>query len=211
MCFGPVASFTSAAVLTTAGAVTLKTARSRNELLFAAFPLLFGVQQFIEGLIWLGVHDGPLLNYRRPLAALFLLFAYILWPVLSPLAVYLLEPKRKIRIILTGFIVAGILTAGYLVWFAITYPHQINVIGHSIQYHTKKFSTATGIFYLGSTYIPYLLSSHRGIVTLGVLNILFAAISRYFYWTTFDSVWCFFAAALSLGIFFFLRSPRKSI
>ncbi len=210
MCFGPVASFTSAAVLTGAGAVTLKTTRSKNELLFAAFPILFGAQQFIEGLIWLGVNDGPLVNLRRPLAALFIFFAYIVWPVASPLAIYLLEPEKKRKMILSVLMALGIGTACYLIWFVLHYPHQVNVVGHSIQYHVKKFPNEIGFIYLGSTYVPYLFSSHRGVVILGVLNIIFAAISRYFYWKTFDSVWCFFAAALSVGIFFFLRSLRKT-
>lgn len=209
MCFGPVASFTSAAVLTGAGAVTLKTARSKKELLLAAFPLLFGAQQFVEGLIWLGMHDGPLLNYRRPLAALFLLFAYILWPVVNPIAIYLLEPQKKRRHILAAITALGIGTAAYLVWFALNHDHQVRVVGHSLQYHVKKFAWWTGVIYLGSTYVPYLISSHRGLVILGVLNILFAGLSRLIWWTTFDSVWCFFAAGLSVGIYFFLRSHRK--
>lgn len=66
----------------------------------------------------------------------------------------------------------------------------------------------TGFLYLGSTYVPYLLSSRKGVRILGVMNIIFAALSRMMYWVTFDSVWCFFAAILSVGIYFFLRSPR---
>ena len=205
MCFGPVASFTSGAVLTAAGTATLKTTRSQKERLFAAFPLLFAAQQFIEGLIWLGVNDGPLLNWRKPLATLFLVFAYALWPVVSPLGIYLLEPQKKNGRILSVFILAGIFTACYLFWFVFHYPHHVMVVHHSIQYHVKKFSTLIGFLYLGSTYVPYLFSSYKGVRILGVLNMIFAGIARYVYWKTFDSVWCFFAALLSAGIFFFLR------
>ena len=96
MCFGPVASFTSGALLTAAGTVTIKTTRSKKELLFAAFPLVFGVQQIIEGFIWMAVFEGgPLHQWLKPLSALFLFFAYIFWPVFSPLAIYLLEPQKK--------------------------------------------------------------------------------------------------------------------
>lgn len=209
MCFGPIASFTSGAILTAAGTATLKTTRSKKELLFAAFPLLFGIQQIIEGLIWLGVDGGPLLAWRRVLAGMFLFFAYLVWPVFSPLALLLLEPQKKNKRILLLFLLTGIATAVYLMWFIFHFDHHVTVVHHSLQYHIKKFSTTTGVFYLGSTYLPYLFSSYRGVKILGVLNIIFAATARYLYWTTFDSVWCFYAAALSIGIFFFLRTLHR--
>ncbi|HTL46640.1 MAG TPA: DUF6629 family protein [Verrucomicrobiae bacterium] len=205
MCFGPTASFTSGALLTAAGTATLKTTRSKKELLFAAFPLAFAVQQIIEGLLWLGVNDGPLEQWRKPLAALFLFFAYLVWPLISPLGIYLLETQKKNQRILSVFIPIGIATACYMLWFIFHYDHHVTVVHHSIQYHIHKFANFVGFLYLGATYAPYLFSSYKGVRTLGVLNIIFAAISRYMYWVTFDSVWCFFAALLSIGIYFFLR------
>ena len=135
----------------------------------------------------------------------------MLWPIVSPLAIYLLEPQRKNRRVLSVFILTGIATACYLLWFVFHFPHHVTVVHHSIQYHIKKFSTLTGVFYMGSTYAPYFFSSHKGVRILGVLNIIFAAIARYLYWKTFDSVWCFFAAALSVGIYFFLRGLHHEI
>lgn len=211
MCFGPVASFTSGAILTAAGAATLKTAsaRSKKALLFAAFPLIFGVQQIIEGLIWLGVDNGPLVNYRKPLAAVYLFFAYLVWPIISPVAVYLLETQKTNKRILSVAILMGFSAAIYLLWFVFTYDFKVEIIRHSIQYHVQKFTPLIGVLYMGSTYASYLCSSHRGIKILGAVNIIFAVIARAYYRKTFDSVWCFFAAILSLGIFFFLRSLNE--
>lgn len=210
MCFGPAASFTSGALLTAAGTAALKTSPSKKELLFASFPLVFGVQQIIEGFVWLSVNGGPLYAWQKPLAGAFLFFAYLFWPVFSPLAIYLLEPKKINRRVLSFFILTGAATAAYLLWFVFHHDHHVSVVNHSIQYHVKKFSTLTGIFYLGSTYVPYLVSSYKGVRILGVMNIIFAAIARYMYWKTFDSVWCFFAAVLSAGILFFLWTLRKN-
>lgn len=210
MCFGPVASFTNGAILTAAGTATLKTTRSKKELLFAALPLVFGAQQMIEGFVWMAVNGGPLHHWLKPLAALFLFFAYLFWPIFSPLAVFLLEPQEKNKKFLTLFVLIGIVTAFYLSWFVFHYRHDVTVAHHSIQYHVHKFANFIGFLYLSATYGPYLISSYKGVRTLGVLNIIFAAISRYLYWVTFDSVWCFFAAALSVGIFFFLRSLHGS-
>lgn len=213
MCFGPVASFTSGAILTAAGTVTLKTASSRSKkaLLLAAFPLIFGIQQIIEGIVWMGVNNGPLVNWRKPAAAAFLFFAYLVWPIASPIAIYLLETKKRNKLILSAAILMGIGSAVYLLWFVSTYDFKVEVIKHSIQYHVQKFTPLIGALYLGSTYGAYLCSSHRGIRILGVLNIIFAAFARAYYRKTFDSVWCFYAALLSIGIFFFLRSLPKKI
>lgn len=63
MCFSASASFTAAAVLLGLGTVTMRRARSRRELPYAAIPLLFGVQQLLEGMLWLTFPDrAPLLS-----------------------------------------------------------------------------------------------------------------------------------------------------
>ncbi|MEP7005137.1 MAG: DUF6629 family protein, partial [Sphingomonas bacterium] len=53
MCFSATASFTAGAGLLIIGAVTVRRARTAAELPFALVPALFGVQQVIEGALWL--------------------------------------------------------------------------------------------------------------------------------------------------------------
>jgi len=53
MCFSASASFIAGASLFAVGVATLKRARARAELPFAMIPLLFGIQQLTEGVIWL--------------------------------------------------------------------------------------------------------------------------------------------------------------
>jgi hypothetical protein len=63
MCFSASVSFTAGTALIALGAVTLKKAGHGAELAYAAIPLLFGVQQLIEGLLWLSFSsDVPRLN-----------------------------------------------------------------------------------------------------------------------------------------------------
>ena len=63
MCFSASASFAAGTALVAVGAVTLSKAGHRAELGYAAIPLLFGVQQLIEGVIWLTFRfDAPLVN-----------------------------------------------------------------------------------------------------------------------------------------------------
>ena len=111
MCFGPVASFSASAVLASFGVLILRNVRSPKELLFAAFPALFALQQLVEGALWL-----VLANDAKPEAAVrvlsfgFLLFAYGLWPVLCPASVYAIEYDESRKKVLRFMILAGLTT-----------------------------------------------------------------------------------------------------
>jgi hypothetical protein len=93
MCFSASASFIAGTVLLAVGAVTVRKAQHKAELPFAAIPLLFGVQQLIEGVIWLTFRfDAPLLN--PAMTFVYSLFSHVLWPFYVPLSALLLEPVR---------------------------------------------------------------------------------------------------------------------
>ena len=63
MCFSATASFTAGIVLTVIGVATVKKTQRKTEIPFAMVPLLFGLQQFIEGLLWLSFQfNSHLLN-----------------------------------------------------------------------------------------------------------------------------------------------------
>ena len=63
MCFSATASFSAGTVLTMLGVATLRATRRKAEIPFAASPLLFGLQQIVEGLLWLSFRfDAPQLD-----------------------------------------------------------------------------------------------------------------------------------------------------
>ena len=101
MCFSATASFSAGAVLLGLGTVTLRSARRPRELMFAAIPLLFAVQQMTEGVIWLTFRDdAPQIN--RVMTQLYAFFSHVLWPAWIPLAVLLMEaPGGRHRVLLT--------------------------------------------------------------------------------------------------------------
>ena len=51
MCFSAPASFIAGTALSAIGLVALRNTRKRTEVPFAMIPLLFGIQQLIEGVI----------------------------------------------------------------------------------------------------------------------------------------------------------------
>lgn len=60
VCFSATASFVAGGTLSVVGGVTLSRVQHRREVPFAHIPLLFGIQQIVEGFVWLGLtHQAP--------------------------------------------------------------------------------------------------------------------------------------------------------
>ena len=56
MCFSATASFTAGVPLLLIGVITISRVRNRKDLLYALIPMLFAIQQLIEGALWLTVN-----------------------------------------------------------------------------------------------------------------------------------------------------------
>ncbi|MDV3258136.1 MAG: hypothetical protein LOX97_10235 [Sphingomonas sp.] len=198
MCFSAAASFTAGIGLVGVGAVTASRAGGRAELPFALIPGLFGIQQLIEGGVWLTfAHDAPLANMVLTYAYSF--FSHVLWPVYVPIAVLLLEPEAWRRRLLSAIAVAGAAVGLYLLYFLVTEPIVSEVVDKHISYQSPHFYVgAVMTLYVLATCVSSLVSSCGTIRWFGAATFvaLVAAYAFYAYW--FISVWCFFAAILSV-------------
>lgn len=210
MCFSATASFTAGAALLGIGAVTISRARGRAELPFALIPALFGVQQLIEGSLWLTFPDkAPHANSVLTYAYSF--FSHVLWPVYVPIAVLLLEPEAWRRKLLAGIALAGAAVGLYLLYFLVTEPITSEVVGRHISYVSPHFYVVPVMtLYVLATCVSSLVSSCNTIRWFGVATFvaLLAAYAFYAFW--FISVWCFFAAVLSMIVLvhFLGREPK---
>jgi hypothetical protein len=204
MCFSATASFSAGVVLLGVGTLTLRSAlaaHQRRSLPFAAIPLLFAIQQLIEGVIWLTFsYDAPLLN--SVMTHLYSFFSHVLWPVYVPVAVLLMEPEGWRRRALIAFAVAGAAVGAYLLYVLVAFPVVSQPTGQHIQYDSPHFfAAATMTLYLLSTALSPVLSSHRMVQVFGALALLSFGAAYAFYATWFISVWCFFAALLSAVVY----------
>lgn len=208
MCFSATASFTTGTFLLGLGALTLKAARGPRDLPFAAIPLLFSIQQLIEGVIWLTFDfDAPRLNAVMTHAYSF--FSHVLWPVYVPLAVLLIEPPGMRRRLLFAFVAGGAAVGAYLLYALMAFPIVSRPTGLHIEYVSPHFfAAAVMTLYLLSTACSPILSTHRMVKVFGVLAALSFAGAYYFYASWFISVWCFFAAILSGTVLFHFVSRK---
>lgn len=210
MCFSATASFVAGIALCTAGVATIPMASRRREIPFATIPLLFGVQQLTEGLIWLSFEDNSLPNAALTFA--YSLFSHVFWPIFIPLAVGLLEtiPWRRKAIGICQLVGAGV--GLYLLFVIVKFPVTSRVLGGHIAYESPHFYVvAVMLLYLAATCLSSLFSSNRMIWVFGALSLATFVTAYAIHVATFFSVWCFFAAILSgIVYFYFRRSGRRA-
>lgn len=205
MCFSVTASFTAGAVLSVIGVATIKKVRTKAEIPLASIPLFFGIQQFIEGGVWLSFQYGfSFLNQIATYA--YLGFAYVLWPILVPFSIGLLETDPHRKSILYGFQFVGIAVGLYLLYFIVSFPVISHIANKSIVYSMpSQYGVPLVGMYLLATCASCLFSSHRIINILGVLAVVSFAITYHFYTVSYVSVWCFFSAVLGGVVYFYFR------
>jgi hypothetical protein len=197
MCFSATASFSAAGLLTLAGAATLSKARDVRERPLAAVPLIFALQQGIEGLLWLTVPSGH--PAGRGFATAFAVLALIVWPLFTPLAVGLAETMRNRRRLILGLTGPGLGVAGYSALDIWRHPYMAWPAAHSLVYiNDSPFPWPLMLAYLAAVCAPPLLSSRPAIRWFGIVITIGLAATLGFFFVSLVSVWCFFAAIASV-------------
>lgn len=205
MCFSASASFIAGTTLSAVGVAAIRNTKSKNELPFAMIPFLFGIQQLTEGVIWLTFqHDAPLL--RLWMTYVYSAFSHVLWPMYVPFAMGVMETVRWRKRAIFAFLVAGIPVGLYLLYAIISRPLLAEVIGNHIVYASPHFYLVpVMVLYLAATCVCCFFSSHGFVRLFGVLALLSFIAAYFVYVNALVSIWCFFAALLSLLIYLHLK------
>jgi len=209
MCFSASADFVGSAVLGAVGVATLREVKNRRELLLAAMPCLFALHEFIEGFVWMGL-DGSMPPWvAHDAGSAYVLYAYGLLSFLLPLSVFLIEPTKRQRRRMLGFVILGGVLSLYMLWGLIAYPTSIGIEEHSILYDNAiATTTPVAMLYVIATCGALFFSGFRALVALGWANFIGLLVVSVVKHYAFTSVWCAYAAAVSVIIYFFFRQTR---
>jgi hypothetical protein len=209
VCFSASANFVGSAVLGAIGVATLAEVKHRRELLFAAMPCLFALHQFIEGFVWLGLDGNLAPIVAHDAGAAYVLYAQGFLPFLLPLSVLLIEPTRTRRRRMLDFSMLGGALMVYMLWGLIAYPLQVSAAGHGIIYLNRiTTTTLVAMLYVTATCGALFFSGFRALVLLGWLNLIGLLIVMLVKRYEFTSLWCAYAAVVSIIIYFFFRQSR---
>lgn len=209
MCFSATANFVGSAVLGGIGIATLSEVRHPRQFLFAAMPLLFAVHQLLEGFVWLGLHHTLSASVLKVAAAAYVLYAQGMLPFLLPFGVLLIEPTGQRRRRMWGFTLLGAGLALYLTWGLIAYPLNVSELHHTVIYFNQVTTTnPVAVLYVIATCGALFFSGFRDLVVLGAVNLLGLLVVMVVMRYAFTSVWCAYAAVVSVLIYFHFRRSR---
>jgi len=211
MCFSAEASFVGGVIISAIGVATIKKVHDPSQLLFASIPLFFGVQQLIEGVLWYSFshHEFDVVHKLSTYA--FLVMAQVLWPTMIPLSVLFMEKNKKIKKILQGFLVMGIILSLYFSYCLVFFNVTPEIVSYHIRYQSdfpSSFKMLAFIIYLIVTIAPLFVSSNKKTSLLGTLMFLSCLVTGIFFTQYLTSVWCFFAAIISGVVYWILRDSK---
>jgi hypothetical protein len=213
MCFSAEVSFAAGVGLLGIGAATLRATPRRAMLPFAAIPLLFGVQQLIEGVLWRRLATAPWGKSDTLVGEAFLFFALFLWPFWMAFAAWSMETHPGRRRLLAPMIACGLAVGLYLMGCAVFRPEYACIAQQHIYYGVQIDPAAKrpiNVAYVLSIAAPLVVSSVRGTTLFGVLGIGAATLAAVFFRVGYASVWCFFAAALSVLVLWIVREAGRA-
>lgn len=214
MCFSAEASFGAAAVIATVGIIAYKKADTKPLRLFALIPILFGVQQFFEGVVWISSTNEELAGLLKFSTYGFIFFAWLIWPVYIPFALWKLEKQVVRKKILVALTLVGLVAVFIGMYSILIYGVNATIQDCSINYKPgfkSSYPWIITIIYLTLTTLSHLVSSLSKVWILGVVNLITFFITKIYYQNYIISIWCFFAALSSLLILRIIISEKNDI
>lgn len=202
MCFSAEASFVTGSALLVTGIISVNKAPEIKQLIFASIPLIFSIQQFTEGFLWLALQGNSYTEWKNFLTHIFLAIAHVVWPIWIPLSFYILAKDSNRKKILFTLLVTGILVSLFLFYCLFVYPIEARITAHHIFYEINyPHIIQTGsVLYIIATILPAFISDMRWARIFGLLNLSSFIISKWMFKDHVISVWCFMAAAMSVVV-----------
>jgi len=193
-----VTNLTLAGVLLVIGMLTLRKVSHSRELVFASLPLLFGLHQFTQGFVWLGLAHVVSPTTQHIASTLFVFYAQAALPFWVPLAIWLLEPRGLRRHLIGALMVCGGLLAAYVGWGLFQQPTHVFIKNYSLVYsNPSTHHLWVALIYILTTCGSLMLSESVAIQLFGWLNLIgllaVYVVAQY----SFTALWCLYAALVS--------------
>ena len=210
MCFSPQADLAGGLVICAIGVDAARHVRRRRDvLLVACIPMLLGIHQLIEALVWWWLRGYVPGVIGRVALWAYLLIAFVVLPVFVPLAVIALEPTRRRKQLMVPFAVLGAVIAGVLLAAMIRGPVGVKLAPYHLSYSIR---ISDGLVIVGLYVVavcgPLLVSGYRNVALFGVVNLVAVIIIARLTIAGFASVWCGWAAVSSAAITLHCRVAR---
>ena len=212
MCFSAEASFTGSAIISAIGVATITRTKKRAVIIFASIPLIFGIQQCAEGVLWVTLKSGGHERFETTATYIFLITALVIWPIMIPLSVWFMEKVKRRKKVLAYLITLGGVLSLFYAFCLLVYNVTPQIQSFHIQYVDEfpgTLVTIAFVVYLVTTITPIFVSSVKRMWLFGILIAVSCLITGIFFAQYLTSVWCFFAAIISVLIYWILSGTRS--
>jgi hypothetical protein len=210
VCFSPEGDLVGGLVVTAIGIDAYQHLHGRNNhLLFATVPLVLGIHQLDESLVWWGL-EGPVpTSLGRVAMWIYLVIAMVIVPILVPLSIWKLQPTSRRRWVVAPFVALGTGVAIVLLITMLRGPVSVRLGAYHLAY---SIGLRNGILIVGlyvlATCGALLCSGYRDIVIFGVANLIAVVVLARLTADGFTSLWCFYAAIAAGFISLHMRLGR---
>ena len=200
MCFSAEMDLAAGAVITAVGIDTLRNVRTRDQLAIAALPLVLGVHQLVETLVWWNLEGHVSDAVGDPAAWVYLVIALGVVPVLVPYAFLRLGTTRS-PLVDRVFLVAGLGAAVVGLAALGLEPVGRRIDGHHVSYNPGvPYDALVLTAYVLATCGPALAARAPSLRWFGVGNLVAIALLAWLDRNAVVSLWCVWAAFTSVLI-----------
>lgn len=208
MCFSASMDLTAGMLVTGLGVDALSHVTKREQKPLAALPLLFGVHQIVETVVWWRIDGQASAEASAVAVFVYLLIALGIVPLLVPYAFLRLRLTKPA----IGWIclAAGAVAMGLDMWGMGKGPMTAHQSGHHIAYDlTVPYSQIGLPLYVIATCLPAIIGRSNLIRLFGVVNLIVVSILAALAQSGVISLWCVWAAVTSLLICVYLRREAR--
>lgn len=197
------------AVIASVGVGVLAGARRGRDRVLASLPLVLGVHQLVEALVWWDTQGRVSAGLGRAAVDVWAVIAFVVLPTLLPVGVWVaVRPvggvRRRLSVCLGCGLVVSVVMLVRIVLFGVT----ASAHGHVLEYGLGVASGAGYVLvggYLVAALGAPLVSGDRLLRWFGVLASAGAVGCAAAWRLAFASTWCGFAAVLSLWLLVWVR------
>jgi len=210
VCFSPQADLVGGAFVSGLGIDALRHLRSRRNFLpLASLPLVLGVHQMIESLIWWGLEGDVSHGVEHVALWAYLIIAFVLLPIFIPFAIMCIEPAFHRRMAMLLFAAFGVGVAGVLLAALIRAPFSVGIRPHHLDYFiNQRHGLIIVGFYVVAICGALLCSGDRHVLLFGLVNVVAVALIAWLIADGFASVWCGWATVSSGAIALYMRFAK---
>ena len=208
MCFSASMDLTAGILVTGLGVDALSHVTKREQKPLAALPLLFGVHQLVETVVWWHVDRQASAEASAVAVFVYLLIALGVVPLLVPYA--FLRLRLTPPSIGWLCLAAGVAAACFDMWGMGKGPMTAHQAGHHLAYDlTVPYSQIGLPLYVFATCLPAIIGNSNLLRIFGVVNLIVVSILASLAQSGVISLWCVWAAVTSLLVCIYLRREAR--